>query len=234
METHPATVAVADDKAVLVVPLLSWFHSAFDAEPELDGWEYQVPVTAASDFQKVSWPFPLSLHDDSVAELLDERNDAHYPIDLGPSIGKVSSFVELCGKCKEGAFSAVLSLSHFLPRIELLPERRYMAFPHLMKIVGSKFLGRRVDRLRPTCHVFGHTHYGWDSEIDGVRYMQGALGSAMERKRDPMRFALDGFLDVDDAESRPLLVLDSSCSLPPLRRGAFSRRHLRSAWLETQ
>merc|ERR1712072_42313 len=65
----------------------------------------------------------------------------------------------------------VVSFSHFLPRLELLPEKRYLYFPPLAKFVGSTWLGRRVEQLRPDVHVFGHTHFGWDQEIGGIRYL---------------------------------------------------------------
>jgi hypothetical protein len=40
----------------------------------------------------------------------------------------------------------VISLSHFLPRLELCPEKRFLYYPHLPKAVGSRFLGERVAR----------------------------------------------------------------------------------------
>jgi hypothetical protein len=55
-------------------------------------------------------------------------------------------------------------------------------YPHLPKAVGSHALGERVAALRPDVHVFGHTHFGWDMELDGVRYMQAALAYPYERE----------------------------------------------------
>lgn len=46
-------------------------------------------------------------------------------------------------------------------RLELLPEKRYLFFPNLAKVVGSTMLGDRVAQLRPDVHIFGHTHFGW-------------------------------------------------------------------------
>jgi hypothetical protein len=77
---------------------------------------------------------------------------------------------------------AVISFSHFLPRLELCPEKRFLHYQHLPKAVGSHALGERVAALRPDVHVFGHTHFGWDMELDGVRYMQAALAYPYERE----------------------------------------------------
>ena len=49
----------------------------------------------------------------------------------------------------------LITFSHFLPRIELNPEKRYLLPPTLAKAVGSNALRARVDALQPDCHVFG-------------------------------------------------------------------------------
>ena len=54
--------------------------------------------------------------------------------------------------------------------------------PALAKAVGSTFLERRVARLQPDVHVFGHTHFGWDATLDGTRYVQACLTYPRERR----------------------------------------------------
>ena len=39
-----------------------------------------------------------------------------------------------------------------------------------------------MEALRPDLHVFGHTHFGWDATIDGVRYVQACLAYPRERR----------------------------------------------------
>ncbi len=65
---------------------------------------------------------------------------------------------------------------HDLVPQDLLPEKRMLNFANLSKAVGSDYLGARVRKLKPAAHVFGHTHFAWDSEIDGTRYVQWPLG----------------------------------------------------------
>ncbi|MEW5313334.1 MAG: hypothetical protein WDW38_004911 [Sanguina aurantia] len=81
----------------------------------------------------------------------------------------------------------VLSFSHFLPRLELLPEKRFLMFPNLAKAVGSSPLNSRVQQLTAVAsshvHVFGHTHFAWDTTLDGVRYLQAPLCYPTERSR---------------------------------------------------
>ena len=48
-------------------------------------------------------------------------------------------------------------------------------YPNLPKVVGSDFLEARVRDIHGVegnpfaCHVFGHTHFCWDTMLDGVR-----------------------------------------------------------------
>ncbi|KAJ6867754.1 hypothetical protein NC652_038831 [Populus alba x Populus x berolinensis] len=58
---------------------------------------------------------------------------------------------------------------------ELCPEKRMLFYPNLPKIIGSDFLEVRIRSIHGSegnasaCHVFGHTHFCWDSVLDGTR-----------------------------------------------------------------
>ncbi|CAE7516285.1 unnamed protein product, partial [Symbiodinium pilosum] len=150
---------VDEEKQVLIVPLLSWYHAGFDAEPDISD-ESLVPVEKMmSDYMLCRWPEGLSARDgcDSLARYFDSLNEqraAKLPAKESPRD------------------MTVISFSHFLPRQELLPEKRLLYFPPIAKAVGSKPLGERIRALSPDVHVFGHTHYGWSAELEGTRYLQ--------------------------------------------------------------
>jgi len=74
----------------------------------------------------------------------------------------------------------VVSLSHMVPRQELIPEKRMLLFPSLHRVAGSDPLEAQIRRLMPDVHLFGHTHLNMDLTLDGVRYVQWPLGSAGE------------------------------------------------------
>jgi hypothetical protein len=64
----------------------------------------------------------------------------------------------------------------------LLPEKRMLFQPNLAKAVGSDYVARRIEELKPLAHVYGHTHFAWDTTIKGVRYLQWPLAYPRERK----------------------------------------------------
>lgn len=166
IETGPMRIG-SNDKGLWVVPLLSWHHQSFDTEPDIDpdAWG-RIPSVErlVADYRRARWPSPLSPRDDSVARFVDGINDY--------ILGDPSLF----GKDD----APVMTFSHFLPRIELTPEKRYLTFPTLSKAVGSDYVERRLRLLGSSLHVFGHTHFGWDMELDGVRYVQASLAYPKE------------------------------------------------------
>jgi 3',5'-cyclic AMP phosphodiesterase CpdA len=75
----------------------------------------------------------------------------------------------------------VISFSHFLPRIELLPPKENLRFKGLPKVSGCKLLESQIRELKSVVHLFGHSHINRDCVIDGIRYVQNALSYPKER-----------------------------------------------------
>ncbi len=97
-------------------------------------------------------------------------------------------------------FDTVISFSHFVPRQELMPEKRFLIEPHLTKVIGSDPLEQQIRRLQPHVHLFGHTHIPVDMELDGITYIQWPLGYFKESEKQCKPIYQDG----------PLLVHDST------------------------
>jgi len=191
---------------VLVVPLLSWHEEAFDTEPALSTLEVPRAQLVMKDFVACKWPPGLPAQD--VARVLDARNEAEWQ--------RAGCDVAAMVRAARGAGEPVVSFSHFLPRLELCPEKRFLFFPNLVKAVGSRWLGARVAALAPDLHVFGHTHFGCDATLDGVRYVQASLSYPQEREQRMSTIALGGA----DIGKGPVLLYESEgCGrfAPPYR-----------------
>lgn len=215
-----------------ICPILSWYHSRFDTEPNIPISVYEEAARSDSDpplvprmdmetggtipsrfkrwvqdFRRCRWPtHRLRQYDPKlliISSNNSNNNNAHMMISNSEpttvSGGDVSDDIALAklvdglnevrnpsfnwgDKEEEGVKCSVITFSHFLPRVELMPEKRYLFFPHLAKIAGSQVLESRVRGLQPDLHIFGHTHFGWDMTLDdGIRYIQAPLSYPRER-----------------------------------------------------
>jgi Icc-related predicted phosphoesterase len=75
----------------------------------------------------------------------------------------------------------VISFSHFLPHIELMPGYIPRAQRVLYPVLGSTALGAQVTALKPAIHVYGHSHVNLQVEFGGIHYVNNAFGYPSER-----------------------------------------------------
>jgi Icc-related predicted phosphoesterase len=98
-------------------------------------------------------------------------------------IGEVSEYFSRMNEPSIRSYDGpVISFSHFLPRIELLPSREWLRFKGLPKVAGCQSIESQIRELKSIIHVFGHSHINRDCVIDGVRYVQNALSYPRERR----------------------------------------------------
>lgn len=179
--TPPPSVHLDAVPPVYVFPVLSWYHSSWDREPDVLG---ATPIERVMmDFHVCSFasePHLEGCGHESVAEHLDLLNEP------GFSRALTALEAERAARRARGLPPpVVVSASHFLPHQALLPDKRFLRFPNLAKASGSDYLSRRVEALGPHVHIFGHTHFRWDATLpDGVRYVQCPLGYPAERARN--------------------------------------------------
>lgn len=156
-----------------IIPLFSWYHQSFDKERDITDLRILSLEMACKDFHACKWPSTLSSSDLSLARYFDEMNFKHF---------------EMIREIQETSWQ-VITFSHFLPRPELCPEKRMLFYPNLPKVIGSDLLEVWLRKIHgpngnpSACHIFGHTHFCWDSILDGVRYIQAPLAYPRERKR---------------------------------------------------
>ncbi|KAL1504531.1 hypothetical protein AB1Y20_010933 [Prymnesium parvum] len=93
----------------------------------------------------------------------------------------------------------IISMSHFVPMQELIPEKRMLVQGSLHKVSGSSPLNEQIRKLQPSMHIYGHTHLNFDSTYGGIRFVQHALGTPREQKAQT-RASSFGFMCVYDGE----------------------------------
>lgn len=113
-------------------------------------------LSAWGDFRYCRWPAGVGAPD----QIFSDRN----------------------GECAAPIAGRVLTFSHFLPRIDLLPDPTHLRFKGLPRVAGSQLIESQLRALGSELHIFGHSHIRWDETIDGVRYLQHSLGYPQERR----------------------------------------------------
>jgi calcineurin-like phosphoesterase family protein len=128
-----------------IVPLFSWYEPDYDLQGDAD----VSSLEGWADFYFCKWPVGMG----SVPEHFLNINES---------------------RIKEYD-SPVITLSHFLPRRELLPAVEKLSFKGLPLVAGTLALDRQVRALNAVTHVFGHSHIDFDQVIEGVRYVHHAF-----------------------------------------------------------
>jgi predicted phosphodiesterase len=76
----------------------------------------------------------------------------------------------------------VITFSHFLPRIDLMPGFIPAAKKLLYPVLGSAQLDLQLRRFNPDIHVYGHSHFNRQVTIDGISYINNAFGYPNETR----------------------------------------------------
>jgi Calcineurin-like phosphoesterase len=142
-----------------IVPLFSWYEPDYDRHGEAD----VSSLEAWADFYFCKWPVGMG----SVSEYFLNLNE--------------SRIKEYDG--------SVITVSHFLPRRELLPAVERLSFKGLPLVAGSLALDRQVRALNAVIHVFGHSHIDFDHVIEGIRYVHHAFDYPREEgwSKEPLK-----------------------------------------------
>lgn len=173
VQTRPARLGTGS-RAVWIVPLFSWYEKPEEGPGSLFVQKKGEDPTlqAWSDNYFIKWPsFP------------GRMTAARYFLSLNePRLAR--------------AYDApVISLSHFLPRKELmfpskaeLDRRAGTLFDsnqsfNFSRVAGTSDLDRQIRRLGSRVHVYGHQHRNRARSIDGITYVSHCLGYGHERVR---------------------------------------------------
>ena len=135
---------------VRIVPLLTWYDFSF-GEPD------ELLQRAWRDFVRCRWPEAWSMAEVSAAFL--GRN----PL---PTPRQPEEFV--------------ITVSHFLPRADLLPRVAVERYGFLLPVLGGDGVERALRPHEPQLHLYGHSHVPVDKVRDGLRYVNNAKGYPSE------------------------------------------------------
>jgi predicted phosphodiesterase len=135
-----------------IVPLLGWYDYSFgDPDDFLAG--------AWVDYRACRWPENYDAA--AITRWFTERN----PTAASPAI--------------QGA-SRIITFSHFLPRIDLMPDHIPQRHRKVYPVLGTTILDKQLRQLGASMHVYGHSHVNRRITRDGVAYINNAFGYPSE------------------------------------------------------
>lgn len=166
LEQLDVTLDSVIHEGVRIVPLLSWYDFSFGVPgPRLQ--------KAWVDFVRCRWPDGWD----------SPKVNAHFDA-LNPRPPAAA----------EPALP-LITVSHFVPRPDLLPMPAIMAFGWILPVLGSWALERQVRRWHACSarsehvHLYGHSHVNVDRTMNGIRYLNNARGYPNEPRYAERRLA---------------------------------------------
>ncbi len=159
LEKFEQVRSLVKDSGGLMEP---WYGGSLAIVPLLAWYDFSFGAPSAHfesiwmDFRACRWPSGYGMADVT----------RHF-LDLNPSV-----LAQPAGK--------VISFSHFLPRLDIMPHYIPQRFRAVYPVLGSAALDRQVRALRSTQHVYGHSHVNRRVRLDGVEYINNAFGYPSE------------------------------------------------------
>jgi predicted phosphodiesterase len=139
-----------------ILPLFGWYDYSF-GEPSAElrlNW---------MDFYACRWPTYIGPV--QVASYFASLNASHFER-AEPAID-----------CKK-----IITFSHFLPRIDLIPSGASRYVRELYPVLGSALIEKQLRFLKSNIHVYGHSHLNRSVVLDGVLYINNAFGYPYETR----------------------------------------------------
>ena len=198
-------VGGTDDKPypLWIAPLQSWYDASLSVEnledlcDDFGKWPWV-------DFIRCRWPQfrPMGGREKKIpaglTQFFANRNKVVLEQVEASTSAWDSNAVKIQGR-------AVMTVSHFLPNKQSLPDWKDVSSPHFLrdqwlghgagntsakfaKVAGTELIDKQIrDELRlpkdtRQIHIFGHSHRPKDFEYDNVRYIHNPLGKPRERE----------------------------------------------------
>lgn len=138
--------------SVNIVPLQSWYDYSF-GEPG------EILLEAWMDFRACRWP-----QQETAQQICAHFLQTNLPL---PAIAPSQH---------------VITFSHFLPRIDVMPSFIPQDKRYLYPVLGSSLIDLQLRQLGSKMHVYGHSHVNRQVSLDGVVYINNAFAYPNETR----------------------------------------------------
>ena len=126
---------------------------------------YDYSFAAPEDYHKAIW---------------SDITRCKWPLDMD---ALTTHFLEINQTLPIAPEDTVITYSHFVSRLDILPQRLLDKFPYIIPFLGSHRIDTQIRKFQSQIHIFGHFHYNLKVEKDGILYINNALGYPAEGRR---------------------------------------------------
>lgn len=147
--------AMADDNGIRMEPARFGFLSIV---PLFSWYDYSFGQPGAEI--RDSWMDPVTC---KWPAGFDEARITQYFLDLNEAFLGISN-------------RFIITFSHFLPRIDLMPAFVPWNTRNLFPVLGTRLLEQQIRKIAATIHVYGHSHLNRQTEKNGILYINNAFG----------------------------------------------------------
>ncbi|MCI4666017.1 MAG: metallophosphoesterase [Neomegalonema sp.] len=149
---HGVSMRPYQTKGLEIIPLLSWYDGTFGAPSDELRMRWM-------DYRRCNWSGR------SDAEVTDHFLSQNHPV---------------LERSPAAPDNLVVSFSHFLPRIDVMPLPARGVRKLLGPVLGSARLDAQVNAVESQIHIYGHSHLNRHVRRDGRTYINNALGAPSE------------------------------------------------------
>jgi predicted phosphodiesterase len=135
---------------VAIIPLFSWYDYSF-------GLPTEELRAIWMDYTACRWPAGLQ------------------PRDVADHFESLNGSIRV-----PAAASSIITFSHFLPRLDVMPPQIPADKRVLYPVLGTRALDTKLRALGAHIHVYGHSHVNRRVRIEGVTYVNNAFGYPRE------------------------------------------------------
>ncbi|MFT5161911.1 MAG: putative phosphodiesterase [Alteromonadaceae bacterium] len=165
----------ANNSALWVVPLFSWYTKAHEGDDSL---------------------YRAKPGDDQTEHIWSDNACCRWE-SLAPGQRVVDYFLALNEANVSRRYDApVVSFSHFLPLAELMMPLNYVKAKNFVdplpqfnftRVAGSTLLAEQIKAIGSQIHIYGHQHRNRHRQIDGITYISHCLAYPKERASSTWR-----------------------------------------------
>ena len=97
----------------------------------------------------------------------------------------------------------IISYSHFVPRIDVMPSYIPLSKRDLYSVLGSSVLEAQIRKLGSQIHIYGHSHINRDIWLDNTQYINNAFGYPYETQITMKKLKQIHEINTNQQESYP-------------------------------